>query len=376
VVVCLGAGALGCGDDAPESDAGLDAAVDLADATTPDGEPGDGPGADAAPSDGGPADDAGPADGGSPDAAPADAAPADAAPADAPSSTDAMAVADASDAPDSASDTDAGGAADAGCTAVNACGGCAVLTDDPGDPCGTCGVFACAGMDSVTCSGDHPLNACGGCATLSGAPDTACTCGGAGQDRWACSGVDLLVCEDRNTLPSSATIVPQSAPAAGGMMVSITDGVTDSATDVDWYRMSAIDSGDVDPTLTLDSSVPSITYRACVFYDTTAALTLTPYNCTNDENTCVWYDASSNTIQNLSAVGDQDQCIASPAGFDLATDLYGCCDDTAAAGNVYSTHMFGFDDSGDISGHTYVYVEVLTNPTGVCDVFSALTVAF
>jgi len=34
---------------------------------------------------------------------------------------------------------------------TNACGGCEVLQANPGDPCGTCGVWECLGVDDITC---------------------------------------------------------------------------------------------------------------------------------------------------------------------------------------------------------------------------------
>ena len=60
-------------------------------------------------------------------------------------------------------DTD-GGASDANCISPNACGGCSVLAQEPGAPCGRCGgVYVCEGPDSVVC--DDP------CAELIGCSD-------------------------------------------------------------------------------------------------------------------------------------------------------------------------------------------------------------
>ena len=47
-------------------------------------------------------------------------------------------------------DNDCNGLVDEGLT--NACGGCAILADEPGAPCGTCGVWECLGLDDIVCA--------------------------------------------------------------------------------------------------------------------------------------------------------------------------------------------------------------------------------
>ena len=82
-----------------------------------------------------------------------------------------------------------------GAGARNACGGCDVLDAAPGDACGECGdgMVVCDDLDRVTCSGDAGPNACGGCSALSGVAGQAC--GTCGTGAWACDGVEALVCE-------------------------------------------------------------------------------------------------------------------------------------------------------------------------------------
>jgi hypothetical protein len=55
-----------------------------------------------------------------------------------------------------------GSVSDANCLSPNACGGCSVLAQEPGSPCGRCGgVFVCDGTDSVVC--DDPCSELVGC---------------------------------------------------------------------------------------------------------------------------------------------------------------------------------------------------------------------
>jgi hypothetical protein len=75
------------------------------------------------------------------------------------------------------------------------CGVCAEGADRPGDLCGTCdsGAFACQDDGSVACNGDledAALNACGGCMVLLNAPGDICEVTGA----WECDGTDALRC--------------------------------------------------------------------------------------------------------------------------------------------------------------------------------------
>lgn len=98
-----------------------------------------------------------------------------------------------SDAGDSASDSgvDAPTDADGGC-AKNACGGCALLLNNPGDSCGACGKYACNGKDAVKCA-DPGKNSCGGCGTLTAKPGD--TCGACGKQLCSADG-SKLECSD------------------------------------------------------------------------------------------------------------------------------------------------------------------------------------
>ncbi|MGE0784066.1 MAG: hypothetical protein AB7S26_00160 [Sandaracinaceae bacterium] len=58
-----------------------------------------------------------------------------------------------------------GGRLDAG-SATNACGGTAALVALPRQACGTCGLYACDGLDALRCDEDGALNACGECGPL------------------------------------------------------------------------------------------------------------------------------------------------------------------------------------------------------------------
>jgi hypothetical protein len=76
---------------------------------------------------------------------------------------------------------------------TNACGGCTMLEQAPGDACEPCGQWACAGLELLLCSGGR-VNNCGAC----GLPDVtglgaACvgTDGCAGQQRCTASGVGV-----------------------------------------------------------------------------------------------------------------------------------------------------------------------------------------
>jgi hypothetical protein len=57
-------------------------------------------------------------------------------------------------------DNDCDGEADEGVT--NACGGCTLLEQVPGERCLPCGTWSCAGPDTLLCAGGH-LNNCGAC---------------------------------------------------------------------------------------------------------------------------------------------------------------------------------------------------------------------
>ncbi|TVR03205.1 MAG: hypothetical protein EA398_05470 [Deltaproteobacteria bacterium] len=83
--------------------------------------------------------------------------------------------------------------ADGECTEdLNPCGGATLLPADPGDPCGACGLWRCAGSDRLTCEEVEEANACGGCGLLPADPGTSCgPCG-----TWRCTDEDTVVCED------------------------------------------------------------------------------------------------------------------------------------------------------------------------------------
>ena len=93
-------------------------------------------------------------------------------------------------------DNDCDGAIDEDVT--NACGGCTVLAAAPGDACSTCGVYACGGPDTLTCTSAR-LNNCGVC----GAPDVSGL-------NVACTGsngcVGTMGCDDAGT--GSACVFP------------------------------------------------------------------------------------------------------------------------------------------------------------------------
>jgi len=76
----------------------------------------------------------------------------------------------------------------------NACGGCDVLAQEPGDECAeaVCGVIACDGTEAVVCVAND-TNACGGCSDLEAALGGSCggSCGGV----WVCEGEDALSCD-------------------------------------------------------------------------------------------------------------------------------------------------------------------------------------
>lgn len=77
------------------------------------------------------------------------------------------------------------------CPNPNTCGGCGSLPNEPGDSCGTCGIYVCDGTDAVTCD-DPGLNACNGCAVLTATPDDPCgDCG-----VYACDGTEAVICDD------------------------------------------------------------------------------------------------------------------------------------------------------------------------------------
>jgi hypothetical protein len=80
-------------------------------------------------------------------------------------------------------DNDCNGTPDDGVT--NACGGCTVLSPEFGTACGTCGSYACAGPESVSCQ-DHGLNNCGQCGADVPGVGTQCTLVGASCAALAC----------------------------------------------------------------------------------------------------------------------------------------------------------------------------------------------
>ncbi len=82
---------------------------------------------------------------------------------------------------------------------TNACEGCQPLEFNPGDACGQCNrdQYVCAGTDAVTCSG-NTTNACGGCQNLNNAPETPC--GPCNEDQYVCQGRNNVVCDGQTVL--------------------------------------------------------------------------------------------------------------------------------------------------------------------------------
>lgn len=81
--------------------------------------------------------------------------------------------------------------------AANACGGCALLEGDPGDPCGhrSSGALVCSGSEALRCEGAKTLedvNSCGGFEDLPG--EAGHRCGGCDLGIWECLGPDEMVC--------------------------------------------------------------------------------------------------------------------------------------------------------------------------------------
>lgn len=80
----------------------------------------------------------------------------------------------------------------------NVCGGCQVLAQDVGAPCGACGSYACAEDGSLWCD-DRSRNACGGCAEL---PTLDDACG---------SGCGTVICDVRD--PNGDSVRCDDIPA-------------------------------------------------------------------------------------------------------------------------------------------------------------------
>ncbi|MFT4703033.1 MAG: hypothetical protein ACI81R_000721, partial [Bradymonadia bacterium] len=92
---------------------------------------------------------------------------------------------------------------DGGGGATNPCGGLGELraaTDDefatgnPGDACGDCeqGTVTCEDFSTIACRGDGERNSCGGCERLSDEP--ASPCGDCGDTAWQCEGLERVAC--------------------------------------------------------------------------------------------------------------------------------------------------------------------------------------
>jgi hypothetical protein len=107
-----------------------------------------------------------------PDSLPGDA---EVGPEDSGANTDTYADADASGQQDADAAGEPSDAKAFEACAINACGGCSVLSAAPASSCGKCGVNRCASESAITCD-DPGLNACGGCGTLLGAPGATCGC--------------------------------------------------------------------------------------------------------------------------------------------------------------------------------------------------------
>jgi len=122
------------------------------------------------------------------------------------------------------------GPADA-CAPRNACGGCAMLTSQPGASCGPCndGMFVCNGPDAVVCMGARSTNPCGGCTTLSAMPGTVCGCRGTvvcnGQEATQCTTATCLATQTCTTsgclLNDEQPCTQPSACASGSCLMGL-----------------------------------------------------------------------------------------------------------------------------------------------------------
>lgn len=81
----------------------------------------------------------------------------------------------------------------------NACGGCGGLTAKPGDSCGSCGKQLCSASGSTLECKDPGLNGCGGCAALPGKPGNPCGGAACGIGTFACKGTEALECKGATT---------------------------------------------------------------------------------------------------------------------------------------------------------------------------------
>lgn len=101
-------------------------------------------------------------------------------------------------------------------TELNACENCAAIDDvEPGDSCGTCdnGSWICR-EDGIECFGHMP-NACGGCAELSETPGEECD-GGAGT--YVCTSTESVSCTagDLNACGGTSTLTYDGSAASPG----------------------------------------------------------------------------------------------------------------------------------------------------------------
>ncbi len=108
---------------------------------------------------------------------------------------------------------------DPGQDALNACGGCEALTGAPGDSCGLCGqgALTCGeDRESLTCVDNATVNACGGCETLD---ETllGTACGPCLLDQFACLGNETITCNGETACPDGSALVPAGEFSMGSI---------------------------------------------------------------------------------------------------------------------------------------------------------------
>ena len=239
---------------------------------------------------------------------------------------------------------------------LNACGGCGVLAHAPTTTCGDCslGTWTCTALkDAVECLNDPGFNVCGGCEVLPGSPDEQCTCGGAGDATYYCSGTALL-CGDSDNSAASAT----GLAGVNEEQTRDASGWLDSAADGDWYSISVSDVNWVfiEPELTVSTPTPAgISVQACVFYRWNGDRRIAGYYGCGNSDQCSYYDASAGTITTSNC--------RTVDGFDNNHDLYGCCETDLGhdVENKWRVFLNGVDGIGNQSGVTYAYVKATSN---------------